>query len=266
MKFIFISNDPIKIAAAEKASIDYVMIDLEILGKEERQKHRDTLISKHTLDDIKVASNILSNSKIIARINPLYSGTDYEIDEAIKYGAKAIMLPMFEYPEEVEVFLNSVAGRAETILLFETPKALINRDLILELKGLNRVHLGLNDLHLAMNLDFMFDLFPSGIVEMFSNSCINSNIDFGIGGIAPIGSGLINSKYILTEHIRLQSSCTILSRDFHKPADNYCDFLNKSMTEIREEIFKSNKLDIDTFMKNKLILGKLIRKVSKSKR
>ena len=47
----------------------------------------------------------------------------------------------------------------------ETPEAALLIDEILELKGIDMIHLGLNDLHLALGMKFMFELLADGTVD-----------------------------------------------------------------------------------------------------
>ena len=69
------------------------------------------------------------------------------------------MLPYFKRVEEVSKFLQYVNGKAKTCLLVETPESALQIDKILELVGVDMVHIGLNDLHLALGMKFMFELF-----------------------------------------------------------------------------------------------------------
>ena len=54
-----------------------------------------------------------------------------------------------------------VNKRVKTCLLLETSQALCRLDDILTLEGIDEIHIGLNDLHLSMGLDFMFELLLS---------------------------------------------------------------------------------------------------------
>ena len=60
------------------------------------------------------------------------------------------------------------------------------------------------------------------------------NIPFGIGGISRIGSGQLDPKLILSEHVRLGSSRVIISRSFTERAKSV-DELIKIMN-FKEEI------------------------------
>ena len=50
--FLFNSNIELAKVSDEFSEIDTFFIDLEIIGKEKRQKDRNTLISYHQLNDI----------------------------------------------------------------------------------------------------------------------------------------------------------------------------------------------------------------------
>jgi len=241
MNYIYITNCPKKAELANESNVDFVMVDLELIGKEKRQGHLNTLISRHEITDIPSVKAVLGNSKLLVRTNPIFSGSKNEIDMCIANGADMLMLPMFTRPMEVESFIRYINGRAKVCLLFETPQSLIRADEILSIKGIDQVHLGLNDLHLAMKLDFMFELLSSGIVEFFADKCKESNIPFGFGGIAPIGRGKIDSSIIAKEHYRIGSEFVILSRDFHN---------NEHLTNLKDTGFRNSFCEISTFFEN----------------
>lgn len=89
---------------AERYGVDRIWIDLETLGKEERQKGMNTVKSKHTVGDIKKIKPLLTKAEMLVRINPWHNGSEKEIDEVISAGADIIMLPMWKTPDEVENF------------------------------------------------------------------------------------------------------------------------------------------------------------------
>lgn len=217
MKLIYITSDIYEANIANNSNIDYVMVDLEVNGKKERQKGRDTLISNHTLEDVKLIRKVLTSSKLLVRINPIWKNTKEEIDRAISFGADSLMLPMFRSKGEVEEFLSLVNGRAECQLLLETSTGLEGIDSILELQGISTLHVGLNDLHQELNLDFMFEIFLGEVLQELGKKVNNQGIGFGIGGVGrPLASQLVSAELIMKEHGRLGSSQVILSRDFRK--------------------------------------------------
>ena len=120
INLFYISNE-IEIAKViDESSIDYIFIDLEFIGKEKRQKKRDTVISKHCVSDISKIKKVISSTKILCRVNPIGAWSYREINEVIDQGADLIMLPFFKSIKEVETFLRIVDQRIECSLLFET--------------------------------------------------------------------------------------------------------------------------------------------------
>ena len=53
---MFITNNPYIAIIAQKCGVERIWIDLETLGKEQRQKNLDSVKSKHTIADIKAVS------------------------------------------------------------------------------------------------------------------------------------------------------------------------------------------------------------------
>jgi len=217
MELILITNNPKQATKAEDCGIDRVMVDLEIIGKEKRQKYLDTVISKHSLSDITKIRKNIKKTKLLVRVNPLNINSEREIDEVINRGADIIMLPMFTTAKEVKTFISIINTRVIVNLLLETPQALVRVDNILKIKGIDEIHIGLNDLHLGMGLKFMFEILSGGIVEYLSKKIVANDIKFGFGGVGRLKEGLpLDPKLILSEHFRLKSTMVILSRDFHR--------------------------------------------------
>jgi len=61
LKLMYITNDAEIAKIAENAGVDWIFVDLEINGKEERQGHLDTVISKHEISDVKKIKSVLKN-------------------------------------------------------------------------------------------------------------------------------------------------------------------------------------------------------------
>jgi hypothetical protein len=162
---------------------------------------------------------------------------------------------MFKSRSEVDLFIRLVGGRVKTCLLLETREALFDIDNILSIKGIDEIHIGLNDLHLSMGLSFMFELLSNGVIEMLSKKIVKVGLKFGFGGVARFGTGDLDSSLILSEHIRLNSSMVILSRDFKK--DNVD--LKGEVIKIRE-YFNYEKSDI-TLTNNKYMAFESINKI-----
>ncbi len=256
LKLMYLTANPQAAIEAENAGVDRIFLDLEILGKEERQGHLDTVVSHSSLDDVKKLRAVIHKAKLLVRCNPVHKGLKSEIDRIINDGADMIMLPYFKTVEEVRTFLRIVGGRVHTVLLFETAEAVELVDEILELEGIDEVFVGLNDLHLSYGMRFMFELLSDGTVERLCNKFRDKGIPYGFGGIAKIGEGLLKSDYVIGEHKRLGSTCAILSRTFRnevdasRPIDDFRGeimLLRKREEEIsgwNEEQFEANRITV----------------------
>lgn len=53
LKLMYITNDPMVATVAENSGVDRIWIDLENLGKEERQKGMNSVKSNHQIGDVK---------------------------------------------------------------------------------------------------------------------------------------------------------------------------------------------------------------------
>lgn len=214
LALMYITNDPTVAQIAEKNGVQRVWIDLETLGKEERQRNLNTVKSHHCIHDIEVISNVLTTSEVLVRVNPINPGSEEEINQVIAAGADMVMLPMWKSVEDVKQFLSFVNGRVKTTLLLETKEAVECLDQVLELGGFDEIHIGLNDLHLSYGLTFMFELLSNGTVESLCKKIAATGIPYGFGGIARIGDGTLPAEWIVKEHYRLGSTRAILSRSF----------------------------------------------------
>ena len=265
IKLMYITNREEIALIAENAGVDRIFIDLETIGKQERQGGMDTVQSKHSFSDIKKIKSVLKKAELLVRSNPIHSGTKEEIDKIIENGADIVMLPYFKTVKEVETFFKAVDKRVRTCLLFETPEAVSLADEIIELEGIDEVYIGLNDLSLGYGKKFMFELLEDGTVEKLCLKFKLKGLPYGFGGIAAIGTGMLPAEVILKEHYRLGSSCVILSRSFCN-----CDKI-EDLNQIKE-IFdvglgamrsfeNSIKEYSDYFWKNKKMLKECVAKI-----
>lgn len=237
LSLMYITNRKEIAKIAEKCGVDWIFIDLEINGKDKRQGNLDTVISHHSIDDVKNIKQVLNKAELLVRVNPIYRDSKDEIDKVVNYGADIIMFPFFNTKEEVESYVNFVNGRTKTCLLLETPQAVKNIDEILSVQGIDYIHIGLNDLHLGYNMKFMFEPLADGTVEMLCKKIKEREISYGFGGIAQLGQGTLPAESILAEHYRLGSTMVILSRSFCNA--NKFEDINQI-----EELFKSGVNEI----------------------
>ena len=220
LKLMYITNRPEIAQIAEAAGVDRIFVDMEFIGKDQRQKGLDTVKCHHTVQDAAAVKAALEIAELLVRVNPIHDALpDYpssaeEIEATVAAGTDVIMLPYFKTSEEVRTFLDLVGGRAKTMLLLETPEAVERIDEILEIPGIDEIHIGLNDLSLGCGKKFMFELLADGTVEQLCFKIRKKGIPYGFGGIASLGNGMLPSEYIIKEHYRLGSGCVILSRSF----------------------------------------------------
>lgn len=220
LTLMYITNNPVTALIAQNAGVDRIWIDMEYIGKDERQGGMDTVKNHHTIADIEAIRPVVSNADLLVRVNPIHEATDLysdsklEINEAISAGADVIMLPMFKTAEEVRKFISYVDGKAKVQLLLETAEAVANIDEILDVPGIDEIHIGLNDLHLAYHMNFMFELICGDIIKNLCQKIKNKGIKYGFGGIARVGYGMLPAEYIIAEHYHLGSTAAILSRGF----------------------------------------------------
>ncbi len=216
IKFTLITNNPSLARYADACGVRRIFVDLEQIGKYERQGHLNTLISSHSMSDVAMIKSELSDAELLVRLNPLHSGTLGEVEAAIESGADLLMLPMFRNSDELRQFSELVDGRKAIVPLLETHSAAQEINEIVKVPGLSEIYIGLNDLHLDMKLDFMFEPLANGLVDSMVATIKAAGLPFGFGGIARVGEGIIPGELILAEHVRLGSSSVILSRTFNR--------------------------------------------------
>ena len=220
LKLMYITNKPAVAAIVEASGVDWVFLDMEFIGKDARQGGLDSVQNRHTVEDIVNIKAAVKKAEVLVRVNPIhdklpdYPSSKDEIDASIEAGADILMLPFFKTVEEVKQFVGFVNGRAKTLLLLETVEAVNLVDEILEVPGIDMIHLGLNDMHLGMGMKFMFEPLANGIVEQLGEKIKAKGIPFGFGGIATPNGGALPGSMVLKEHIRLGSSMVIVSRSF----------------------------------------------------
>ena len=220
LKLMYITNSEDVAHIAEEAGVDRIFVDMEYIGKTDRQGGMDTVQSRPTADDVRRLAQCLNKAELFVRVNPIHEKTDEynsskeEIDEAIEAGADLLMLPYFKTAEEVQTFVKYVNGRAKTVLLVETPEAAAIAEDLVQIPGIDEMFIGLNDLSLGYGKNFMFELLLDGTVEELCLKFRKGGIPYGFGGIASLGKGMLPSEYVIKEHYRLGSACAILSRSF----------------------------------------------------
>lgn len=267
LKLMYITNNPDVALIAEKYGVERIWVDLEMFGKEERQKNINSVKSHHTINDITVISRLLTKSEMLVRVNPWNASSKDEIDKVIAAGADMIMLPMWRTVGDVEHFVNAVAGRVKTTLLLETKEAEGCLDEVLKLPGIDEIHIGLNDLHLSYGMTFMFELLANGTVERICKKIRTAVLPYGFGGIAKIGDGMLPSEKIVMEHYRLGSTRVILSRTFcdHAVIQNIAEIdrvFSENIKKLRDfEVYAENAGQA-AYLTNQAEVAECVKKVT----
>lgn len=246
LKLMYITNRTDVAQVAEAVGVDRIFVDMEYIGKDARQKGLDTVKSHHTVEDIRNLRPVLTTSELLVRVNPIHEATDEydasedEINAVIDAGADIVMLPYFKTAEEVRRFIKAVGGRAKTMLLLETPEASKAVDEIVQIPGIDEIHIGINDMSLGLGMRFMFELLADGTVDRLFATIKAAGIPCGFGGIAKLGGGMLPAECVIREHYRLGSAFAILSRSF-------CNTTQIPEIERIEEVFRSGVKEIRDF-------------------
>lgn len=232
LDLMYITNKPDIALIAQNAGVNRIFVDMEYIGKYERQGGMDTVQNHHTVKDVENLRKVLNKSQLLVRVNPIHKNSENEINAVLEAGADIIMLPMWHTAEDVEKFIHFIGGRAKTMLLLENADAVKNLDKVLKLGGIDEIHIGLNDLHLSLGRHFLFELLADSTVEEITKKIKSAGIRFGFGGFGRIGEGLLPAEYIVAEHYRLGSSIAILSRSF-------CDLSKTNDLKVIDDVFQS---------------------------
>src|SRR5262245_23603373 len=151
-RLTLLTNDPQLAARADQAGIDRIGIDVERLGKAQRQSGMNSRISEHEFADLSRIAPSVRRAALFARLNPAHSHPEYEVETALELGAQVLMLPHFRSAEEVAVFVRAIRGRAVVQILVETALAAASIRQILAVHGIDEVMIGLNDLRMQLAL------------------------------------------------------------------------------------------------------------------
>jgi hypothetical protein len=222
MKLSLITSDTGFAQKADDCGVDRIMIDLEKKGKEKRQADKGLFLSAHLMENISSVKKVLRNAQLMVRVNSIDEESRQEIDEVIARGADLIMLPYFHTIEEAELFCKYVAGRAKIILLAETKEAINIMPLLIQLKEVDEIHIGLNDLSISMQYRSIFEPVYNGTIQALCNIIKASGKPYGFGGIGKLSATHlpVPPEFILAEQVRL--GCTIgwLGRTFRETIES----------------------------------------------
>ena len=195
LKLFYITKDPAVARIAQAAGVDRIFVDMEYIGKAQRQGGMDTVQNHHTVEDVVRLRPVLDQAELLVRVNPVHPGSKEEIDRVIAASADVIMLPMWQSVEEVQQFIRWVDGRAKTLLLLENQAAVDCLDRVLALPGVDEIHIGLNDLSISQGKKFLFQPLADGTVDAVCAKIKAAGIPVGFGGFGRLGGGTLPAAY-----------------------------------------------------------------------
>jgi 2-keto-3-deoxy-L-rhamnonate aldolase RhmA len=233
-----------------QCGIDGIIIDWERKGKKLRQQLFNTQINQHTEKDLKAISKE-AIPHIICRLNPQTKVNPKEIFSAIDLGANELLIPMVRHAQEIEKVLNLVQNRAKVSIMLETQTA-FQEIYALNNFPLERIYIGLNDLKIAMNSEYLFAPIANGMLDSIRPSI---NKKFGFAGLThPTLGKPIPCKVLLEEMKRLNADFGILRRSFYKDAKHHS--LAEIISALRKELidYPCERLQDITPTKNQELL------------
>lgn len=214
LSLIYITGDANVAEFVTANGADLVMVDLETMGKHERQKGRNTWISNHTVADVEEVVSTIGSESVIVRTDPPSDGLGKQVADCKAVGASVFMLPMYSSARQVRDYLKVVGQNSQVIPLAETTGSIECFEDVCSLPEVQRIHVGLNDLQISSGGHFLFEPLETGLLDHLSSVALASGTAFGFGGIARLSEGVIPAELILAEHVRIKSSAVILSRTF----------------------------------------------------
>lgn len=237
-RLTLVTRDPVWAAAGAKAGVEYVGVDIERLGKAERQSHiKNARINDHELHHLDDVAKAAPGVPLFARLNPLHAGTQAEIEEALRRGVSALMLPQFRDAVPLREFFDIVAGRAGVIPLLEDVAAMDHLDEILDLCVNDELMFGINDFSRSLGLGHPMRMALHPEMAEVARAAKAKGVPFGWGGIAspdPRPDLPIQPDDLLARYIDLSSDAAWLARslvDHSKPAD-----LPATVAKIRDRV------------------------------
>ena len=216
------TDDPEVARRADAAGIERVGIDLERLGKLERQRGLGTWISPHREEDLDTVRAELTDAKLFVRVNPLHAGSAREVDHVIARGAEVVMLPMVTAPAEAREFVRLVGGSAVVVLLIEQIGAVRSICELAAVDGVDELHIGLNDLALSLGVRNRW-LALAGDLAVHAGTAVRAEGKrFGLGAIGRAGdTGLpVPPGLVYAEYARTGATAALVSRSFFRSGED----------------------------------------------
>lgn len=210
------TNDPLLAAEADGAGVDRIGVDLEQLGKAERQAGHNTRVSQHSWEDFSRVGAAIAGAELFARLNPVNRDTAAEIERALELGVEVLMLPYFHTVEEVATFVRLVRGRALVVVLIETAAALVRIRDVLAVPGIDEAMIGLNDLRLQIGVANHFEVLVSPLIDAAAEVTRRRGLPFSVGGVGRVDAvGMpVPPQLVLAQYPRLGATGALVARAF----------------------------------------------------
>lgn len=236
-RLTLITNDPALAVKGDGSGVDRIGVDLEMLGKAERQAGQNTRLSGHTTEDLAVIAASVRRAELFVRVNPINADTPAEIEAVLHHGAQVLMLPYFRTAGEVETFVRLVDGRASVMILVETAPAVVRIREILAVPGVQEVMVGLNDLRLQLGVKSHFEVLVSPLMDSIASEVRKTKLPFSVGGVARVDdlSLPVAPDLILAQYARLSATGAWISRSFFEQVPPGWDF-GKAVSSVRRRL------------------------------
>ena len=216
LDLMLFSTRPELIGPAVAGGIAAVIVDLERIGKETRQRGADTLISADTVEDVHLV-RAHTPAPLICRLDAAGPWTAEEVEQVLEAGADEVLLPMVRTPEDVQQALDAAAGRCGVGILIETRDALARAEELASLP-VARIYVGLNDLSIEMGTPSLFTALVDGTLERIRAAV--RDVPFGFGGMTlPDRGSPVPARLLLGELTRLRADFTFLRRSFWRDVE-----------------------------------------------
>jgi len=225
-RLTLITSEPALAMKGEAVGVDRIGVDLEMLGKAERQAGQKTRLSGHGIGDLEEIAAALRRAELFVRVNPVNPDTPAEVEAVLGHGAKVLMLPYFRTAAEVETFVRLVDGRASVMILVETAAALVRIREILAVPGVQEVMVGLNDLRLELGVRNHFEVLVSPLMDAMAREVNAAKLPFSIGGVGRVDdvSLPVSPDLVLAQYPRLGATGAWISRSFFEGVGANWDF------------------------------------------
>jgi hypothetical protein len=216
------TDDPDLARRADLAGIERVGVDIERLGKAERQRGLGTWISPHRAEALDQVRAALSDAQLFARVNPLHAGSEREVDDVLSRGAEVVMLPMVATADDAREFVRLVGGAAVVVLLVEQIAAVRGIAELAAVDGVDELHIGLNDLALSLGVRNRW-LALAGDVAVNAGAAVHAaGKRFGLGAIGRAGDSSlpVPPGLVYAEYARTGATAALVSRSFFRSEED----------------------------------------------